>query len=297
MKRLITIFILSVVCTSLFGQRWKSYRQEISGGIGTSFLLGDIGGATDEPTNTVRDINFKATRFAGSAGYNYYLRQDMSVIGQFTYAMLSAKDEFAANEARRNRNFDVRTHLMEFSAQYRYYFIKDKFGHVFKLRGASSMFFSQISAYAGIGVAGIYFNPKGRYTDGKFYALQPLGTEGQGLPGNPDKYSRIGLAIPFTLGAKYSLGKRMGISAELGMRKTFTDYIDDVSTVYYDNTAIKNAYGDKAAFLADPNPGENPTWTGAGERRGGEKLKDFYATFVISVNYKLLKGKSFKPRF
>ncbi len=297
LKKLIALLIFSFCLNLAQAQQWKAYRQEVSGGLGTSWLLGDVGGATDVPKNTIRDINFKATRLSGSGGYNYFLRQDMSVTGQLSYCFLSAKDEFAANEARRNRNFDIRTHLFEVSAQYRYYFIKDKFGDVFKLRGVSSMFFSQISAYAGVGVGGIFFNPKGRYSDGNYYALQPLGTEGQGLVGNPDKYRRLGLVIPLSLGAKYSLGKRAGISAEFCFRKTFTDYIDDVSTLYYDNKAIENAYGEKAAFLADPNPGDNPTWTGPGERRGGEKQKDLYGSFIISFNYKLLKGKSFEPRF
>lgn len=297
LKKLILFFVFGLLVTTTFGQRWKAYRQEISGSIGPSFFFGDVGGAVDQPTNTIRDINFKATRLSTGAGYNFFLRQDMSVIGQLSYNMLTAKDEFAANEARRNRNFDIRTHLYEGLIQYRYYFIKDKFGHVFKLRGASSMFFSQISAYAGLGIAGFYFNPKGRYSDGKFYALQPLGTEGQGLPGGPDKYKRIGIAIPFSLGAKYSLGKRWGIGAEICVRKTFTDYLDDVSTVYYNNAAIQAKYGDKAGFLADPNDGSNPTWTHPGERRGGEELNDLYATFLFSVNYKLLKGNSFKPRF
>jgi len=297
LKKFILFLFLSGLMLTSFGQPWKTDRQEIIGSAGPSFLSGDVGGAVDQPTNTIRDINFKATRFSLGGGYNYFIRQDMSVVGQFTYNMLTAKDEFAANEARRNRNFDIRTHLMEVSAQYRYYFVKDKYGHTFKLRDASSMFFSQISAYAAIGVAGFYFNPKGRYSDNKFYALQPLGTEGQGLAGEPEKYKRIGIAIPFSIGAKYSLGERWGIGAELCIRKTFTDYIDDVSTVYYDNTAIETAYGEKAGFLADPNDGANPTWTGAGERRGGENLQDFYATFMFSVNYKLLKGNSFKPRF
>lgn len=292
MKKLILLISLSTLVLPSFGQRWKDYRQEVFGSVGPSFLLGDVGGAVDKPTNTIRDINFKATRVSLGGGYNYFVRQDMSIVGQFTYNMLTAKDEFAANDARRNRNFDIRTHLMEVSAQYRYYFVKDKFGHSFKLRGASSMFFSQLSAYAAIGVAGFYFNPKGRYSDNKFYALQPLGTEGQGLTVGTEKYKRIGIAIPFSVGAKYSLGKRWGIGAELCIRKTFTDYIDDVSTVYYDNTAIEAEYGERAGFLANPGAGAVP-----GERRGGEGLDDFYATFMISVNYKLLKGNSIKPRF
>jgi hypothetical protein len=297
LKKLILLISLSTLVLPSYGQRWKEYRQEVIGSVGPNFLLGDVGGAVDNPTNTIRDINFKATSFSAGGGYNYFIRQDMSVVGQLTYNKLTAKDEFAANEARKNRNFDIKTHLVEVAVQYRYYFVKDKFGHSFKLRGASSMFFSQISAYAAIGLAGIYFNPTGKYSDNKYYSLQPLGTEGQGLVGESGKYKTIGLAIPISLGARYSLGKRWSIGAEFCIRKTFTDYIDDVSTVYYDNTAIETAYGEKASFFADPNDGTQPSWTVAGERRGGDGLKDFYGTVLFSVNYKILKGNSFKPRF
>lgn len=271
--------------------------MEVGGGIGPSFFLCDVGGYKDVPSNNISDINFKSTRMAMGGNFSYFLRQDMAVNASLGYAMLTAKDEFAANEARRNRNFNIRTHAFELAINYRYFFIKDKFGHAFRLRGTKAPILSAISSYVTLGVGALYFNPTGLHSDGKYYALQPLGTEGQGLPGGPDKYKRLSLVVPIGVGARFAVTSQLSVGAEFNARVTFTDYLDDVSTVYYDNKSISDAYGEKAGYLADPNDGTNPTWTGAGERRGGEKNKDFYGTFMFTANYKILKGKSFKPRF
>ena len=290
--------MIGVIPISSNAQRWKKYRMEVGAGIGPSFFLSDVGGYNEVPSNFIDDINFKATRYAVAGNFNYFLRQDMSVNGGLMYTMLSANDKFAGSEARRNRNFDIQTHVFEVSAMYRYYFVKEKFGHAFRLRGTSVPFFSSLAGYVTIGVAGFYFNPKGKAPGGSSYvSLQPIGTEGQGLPGNPEKYKRMSLAIPLGVGAKYALTTQWGVGAEFTFRKTFTDYLDDVSTVYYDRQALSDTYGGDAAKLADPNDGTNPTWTDPGEQRGSPKQNDFYMTFMFSATYKILKGKAFKPRF
>jgi hypothetical protein len=69
----------------------------------------------------------------------------------------------------------------------------------------------------------------------------------------------------------------------LSYTKTFTDYLDDVSTVYYDNAAIEAAYGSDAAYWADPSSGVFPTWTDPGEMRGDSKQKDAYFFFNVSL--------------
>ena len=46
-------------------------------------------------------------------------------------------------------------------------------------------------------------------------------------------YSYYAFSIPFGMGVKYSFSKRIATTLEWGMRKTFTDYIDDISTTYY----------------------------------------------------------------
>ncbi|MBN2746026.1 MAG: outer membrane beta-barrel protein [Bacteroidales bacterium] len=77
------------------------------------------------------------------------------------------------------------------------------------------------------------FNPQTEYM-GKIYELQPLGTEGQGTTNQPDRksYKLTSASIPFGFGFKWAVSKRLNIGIEWGMRKTFTDYLDDVSTTY-----------------------------------------------------------------
>ncbi|MCK9616915.1 MAG: porin family protein [Lentimicrobiaceae bacterium] len=48
-------------------------------------------------------------------------------------------------------------------------------------------------------------------------------------------------AIPFGIGAKYSISKRIGFSAEWGMRKTFTDEIDGLAATYPDGRQLSDS--------------------------------------------------------
>jgi hypothetical protein len=83
---------------------------------------------------------------------------------------------------------------------------------------------------------------------------------------------------------------------EFGIRKTFTDYIDDVSKTYYDNDAISQANGPIAAALADPSLVETPA-TNVGSQRGDPSDKDAYMFMIFSIHYKLRTGRTNFPIF
>ena len=95
----------------------------------------------------------------------------------------------------------------------------------------------------------------------------------------------------------------MGVGFEFGVRKTFTDYIDDVSKTYYDNEAIKQKYGQVAALLADPSVSssnsnvDDDVITAPGQQRGDPRDNDAYMFAVISIHYKLRTGRSNFPVF
>ena len=62
-----------------------------------------------------------------------------------------------------------------------------------------------------------------------------------GITGNqnkPSEYSNVQGAIPFGLGAKYILNPKWYLSFEVGARKTFFDYLDNVSAG--SNQLVKN---------------------------------------------------------
>ena len=61
----------------------------------------------------------------------------------------------------------------------------------------------------------------------------------------------VSMAIPFGVGLKWNLGKYFSVGAEWGMRLTFTDYLDDVSGVYYDQDVLIQQRGEVVAQLAD----------------------------------------------
>lgn len=126
--------------------------------------------------------------------------------------------------------------------------------------------------------------------------LQPLGTEGQGLIASRTKYSLIGICIPVGIGFKYTIDRYWGVGLEIGLRKTFTDYIDDVSTTYFDFANYPDA-NDLAAVLADRSNKSDPKVTTAGQQRGDPRDKDSYMFGIFSLNYKLRTGRNNLPRF
>ena len=101
-------------------------------------------------------------------------------------------------------------------------------------------------------------------------------------------------------GVKIGIDALWRITFELTYTKTFTDYLDDVSSVYYDNSAIEAAYGPTAAYFADPSTGEFANWTNPGEMRGDSKQKDAYLFFNVSfarnITYKRSKKLKFQYR-
>jgi len=296
-NRRLTTILLGVFTYLFIGtvdaQQWKYYRHQFGGGLSATSFLGELGGSKDVGSR-IKDVDIRATRPNLYGEYAYQFHEQMQAVAQFGFGMLSGDDALSGEPIRHDRNLHFRSVLVEFSANYRFYFIKEKYGSVFKLRGAHNNFFSNISAYATVGIGGAYFNPKAKY-NGSWVALQPLGTEGQGIVPGRTPYSRVTLIIPGAIGAKYSLGRKWSISMEYSIRKTFTDYMDDVSTTYVSDALLRTQNGDMAADLA--NPAETKSWFGAGEQRGNPDQMDYYMMVTVSAHYKLLKGQGFRPRF
>ena len=83
-------------------------------------------------------------------------------------------------------------------------------------------------------------------------------------------------------------------------RKTFTDYLDDTSDLYYDNDALRAARGNLAADLADPSSGEIPGWTTTDAIRGNPETMDAFFSFTGQVSYNLYEmyhKRRFNPKF
>ncbi|HRN80554.1 MAG TPA: DUF6089 family protein [Ferruginibacter sp.] len=148
------------------------------------------------------------------------------------------------------------------------------------------------SPYVFAGLAAFHFNPYTQSFNGERIYLQPLGTEGQNLTSYPEvkEYKNVQLAVPFGFGVMFPLTDRVQLGAEFGLRKLFTDYLDDVSGVYADSTILANNRSPLAAQMAyrGNELNGNPPYPVAGSQRGNPANKDWYYTTTIRLSYSFL---------
>jgi hypothetical protein len=283
------IVILFLISSVSQAQTWKRYRKEITIGIGATNFLGDLGGADQIGTHIMKDLEFSTTKPDISASFRYYFTPQISGRAGIFYGLISGSDNLTGHPARENRNLSFKSNIWEISAQAEFSGLTVyREGHRYNIKKAHGYKNILFQAYGFLGVGAFHFNPKGYYR-GKWYNLQELGTEGQGLPGEPDKYKRFGVCLPFGAGFRYGISRTLNIGLEYGIRKTFTDYIDDVSGVYYDNKTIEDNYGAAAAYFADPsakNDGKD-SWTSVGQDRGHPNYKDSYMFMFVTLNYRI----------
>jgi hypothetical protein len=254
------------------GQVMAQRSHAFGAGVGTSYYYGDL---TDKFNNAL-------IRPAGSITYTNYLLPVLAFRVGASVGEVGAADATALDESRQRRNLHFRSLVSELSAVLVYEIIPDKnFGNAWVGK-------PHVSPYIFGGVAMFHFNPQAR-VENEWIDLQPLGTEGQFIAGNsPGPYARINMSVPFGGGINLRLTEYTGISFEVGYRLTFTDYLDDVSTVYPDFDQLREASGDLAVRLSDRSlEGMN-----SGGVRGNPDANDGYFFTMISINYYLNRYQS-----
>ena len=148
----------------------------------------------------------------------------------------------------------------------------------------------QLNPYGFAGLALTTNSPKARY-QGEWHDLRPLQTEGV-------SYSSIIFALPLGLGLTYHVDNNWDVSFEYGYRITFSDYLDDVSTVHLGkenvNDPLRKALVDRGPEL----PGVKPR--PAGSIRGNTNRHDWYLITGLKVTYtpELSKMKRYRrPKY
>jgi len=306
---IIIILTLSVFSTISSAQKWKRQRVEYSFGIGATNFLGDLGGRDQVGSDFIQDFEWAATRYAVGLGYRYQIGADWYVKGNLYYALVSGDDDYTNEPARSSRELNFKSNIFELSGQLEYMLIKQKSGHLYRLRGVRGKSSFRFEVYVFGGFGAIWFDPYGE-RNGSWTRLAPLNTEGQGLPGGPSDYSGFTAVIPYGLGIRRNLGGGAGardfgqwsISLELSVRKTFSDYIDDVSTFYYADgsknpSAILEANGEAAYYFHDPSGLYSNGGYGAPQQRGDYTDNDAYLMGIISLNYKPARRRRNLPKF
>ena len=293
MKKCIFLAVLLQLSFAGFSQQWKKNRREIMAGLGASNFLGDLGGADQIGTHLMKDLEWSLTRPQASASFRYKLATNMAIKSSLTWCRVAGNDQLTLEPARLNRNLSFRSDVFELSSVFEYSIVEEKVRGRYSRR--SKKF--PVNIYVFAGASAFYFNPKVQYNS-KWIELKPLGTEGQGLPEGGKEYSLFQVAIPLGIGFKYPINKEFSIGLEYCMRKTFTDYMDDVSTVYYDPDLIRSARGELAAILSNPSTNEViPGGTLPGQQRGNPNYDDSFLTAQLYISYKLTTRSGGRVKF
>lgn len=281
---------------------WKTHRQEVEFGLGISNFLGELGGRNQIGSPFVWDLELSQTRPAASLAYRYYIARKQALRMRMTYGVLAGNDNLTTEPFRMTRNLNFKSDVFELSLVYEIHLYREELGHVYDLRGVKGTKSSRVGLYFFGGIGGFYFDPRAQFNN-QWVRLKPLGTEGQGLPGGADEYNNFQLCIPMGVGIRRAFTKQWSGGLEIQYTKTFTDYIDDVSTKYYDPNAIRDAYGDVAAYLSNPALDSGPLVengiisTAPGMQRGDEKDLDAYLFLKLTADWKLYKYKSGSKKY
>jgi len=268
------VVVCAVLCMSEVA---KAQYTELGFGVGLSTYWGDLNGPSLS-TNITKNSGL-ALQFHGRKIFKNRIGAKLA----FMYGQIKGDDANSSLDWQKMRNLSFKSSISELSLMGEFYI----FG--FDTEPGSTIFLPYITG----GVSGFRFDPKTVYR-GSLVRLQPLGTEGQGLPGFNQKYSLFSGALCFGGGAKILLTESVNIGLEVVMRRAFTDYIDDVSTNYVNYDDLSAGNGVLAAnlanrtneFLGIDEPQQLPT----GSQRGGQKIKDYFIASFVTINIKLDSG-------
>jgi hypothetical protein len=264
--------------------------------VGPMVFLGDLGGHMGVGTAFLKDYNMNATKLA----FGFYVAAHPSeVIGirlSANFGSVEGDDAYISNKggeevARLDRNLDFKSAISEANLMVEVY--------------PTALFESQptevqgrMRPYGVIGVGVFHFNPMGQYIDPNtsqttWVFLQPLHTEGEGFVANRPNYALTQINIPMGFGVKYYISDKVNVGLEFLYRKTFTDYIDDVSTTYVDpailqanlpagTSQIAIAMANKSPLQGVPGSNYNP-----GDKRGDPTQNDAYFTLGLKLGIRL----------
>jgi hypothetical protein len=230
-------------------------------------------------------INSETKGFFG-ATVHYELSNQLFLRAGFSFASVSGNDKFSSKSSLQKRNLSFETAISEFSVVGEFYPL--------------NINEERLSPYVFGGLAIFQFNPYTYDAANRQVFLRPLSTEGQGIYPGKKKYSLNQEAIPFGGGLKVLISENLMLGIEIGFRKLFTDYLDDVSTTYADYNDLLAAKGSVAVELAyreDELQGGNPIYPTKGTQRGNSVNKDMYYFTGLNLSLRLGNGSGRKYKF
>ena len=260
-RYLFTMGLLTVLATAASAQRgW-----EVGGWLGGTYYFGDL--------NTNFDLSLPG--LAGGAIVRRNFNERVSLKVSANYGTVRGDDALSENAYERARNLSFRTTVIDGAAQLEFNFLPYE-------HGSEDEFYTPY-LFAGLNV--VHFNPQAEY-QGDWVDLRPLGTEGQR---RGEEYYGMSGGLVFGGGFKIDLSYEWSLNFEIAGRHTFTDYLDDVSTVYADKDDLLRERGEVAVALSDRSifvPGVSDAQLGEpGTQRGDSTTRDVYVMMGVGLLY------------
>jgi len=282
-----TLFLMLVALGS-HAQQWRKV---------SSLEFGIMGGGSNyqgELTNSF--FESKGTHLAMGILTRYNPNERVTFRLQAVRGKISGDDRWYPSISERNvRNLDFESVLWDFKA-----------GLDINLRVLDFKQTRGVIPYVTTGLSVFKFNPTAQFLydpnsphvnrvgssyttlqsrNEELVELQPLSTEGQQTTqyNERERYSLTQLAVPLGFGVKFRLSEDWVMGLEYVIHKTFTDYLDDVSSSYIESSYIEGQYGPMAAAMADRSRVLNE----AGVSRGDDSNNDWYAIFGLNLTYRI----------
>ncbi|WP_177230411.1 DUF6089 family protein [Chitinophaga sp. CF118] len=258
------IVILLLICAPLAG--YSQQYWQLGGFLGISNYSGDL---------AEKRVDFGYTRYALGIFAKRDFNRYFSLRAGLNYGRIAGADSTNKDPSLVDRNLSFRSPIFELNLIGEFNFLDiDERGFTPYVFGGAAVF---------------SFYPTTRDANGNVVKLRALTTEGQGLAQYPtrQKYNLRSLSIPFGAGVKVLIKENWILGFEVGLRRTFSDYLDDVSLGYADRNTLLLGRGQRAVDFAYRGPGTYPP---EGFARGSDKYDDWYIFSGLTLSYRFGGG-------
>lgn len=273
----ITISILFILFWLFYTVSVAQYQTDFGINIGASNYLGEIGGKESTRRDFIFDMKLQQTKPSFGCFFRHRFNESYGITSTLTFARIGGTDAITENPARRERNLSFFNTITELSIRGEYYFytIHDVGNH--------GRYWVNVRPYAFLGLGIFHHAPKTFYK-GNVYNLRPLKTEGELKP-----FSLLSASIPIGIGFYFTFKNRYRFSFEMAYRKTFTDYLDDISTDFASASQLNSELAVELANRNDEinpeNAEVNPNNYTPGNKRGNPADKDAFLTTHLGISY------------
>lgn len=217
MKKIYLTLLTIILMQGLFAQRWKLYRYEVYGGVGTIHMFTDLGVSNKESLLNGFRIDF--TRPSVTLGVKY--KFSPFVLGKFHLAYGYGYSRDITNPRYiGGTGFKSSTHLIEQIIGIDYFFLPEERSYrsaaIYNRRGLIN-YYSIYAFYVTANIGWIYYNSN--------YDIVPR-------PYDKIKKSGFSITIPIGVGVRYNYSNKVLLGLETGPRFTLTDYLEGFTTKF-----------------------------------------------------------------